>query len=456
MRGLIIAFAASSAALAGCEVAESGRLGGLSVPDVGPAPSDAGVDAGPVAIDASSPDAGGPTPVDAGPPRCARETQAGECECSAVDAREPYARADCPNPEEVCIPWDLLTSRPDVRGAFRRCARPCEVEVDCPLGQTCADVGLSERSGARRICVDSVAGYDELCSGTRVLPREVVVPVSPQQPGIRVGCAEGYTCTRGVLEDAHIDEGVYITRCTSDAECAAPTPYCNPALLFDGAGAPGVCSVARMRRGAVCGPEAPGKLGFTSRCDTSPDTPAGTVCVQVEGLFTPGRGFCVTPCDFDAECPAPRSPSPTCTDFGGGFGICTDGCTNGPEDCPGPGDPGLGRVCMDYLGDGQGGRAGFCMDRLGPSLRMARLDATGMFVDPGDNCFAGAESEEFLRCPEPASCLVRDFRRGVGHCLYGCDPADPQLCVDQLGPGATCIDLSGGQPMSGATFCAGP
>lgn len=451
-------------ALVACNEADTGSLGGLRVPDAGAGPADAAVvvpdsgrepfDGGPGPRDGGFLDAG--PPPDAGPV-CARPTAAGGCACEVIGDPRPFVQADCPDPRDVCVPWDRVSSGAAPLRPFARCARPCRSEVDCGPAERCADVGLPAGSGAERICVDRVADVDERCSGARVLPREAVTQSREvQQPRERVGCVGGATCVRGLLEDAHIDEGVCVDRCTTDADCAAPTPYCNPSLLEGLEGPTGVCSERRLGRGGVCGTSDPNRLGLTNQCDTSPSTPFGTACVQVPGLFAEGEGFCVTPCQSDLECQ--DFGVPTCTLFGGGFGLCIDDCTSVPDSCEGPGADGVGRVCQDYLSDEFGQPAGFCMDRRPPPLTPTLIDAEGSVVEQGDNCFSGPGSD-FLRCPEPTSCVIVDFQNGQGLCIFGCDPTAMGAnarCAREVGPGSTCVgfDMGGGGANRG--YCAAP
>ncbi|MCB9652240.1 MAG: hypothetical protein H6730_37400 [Deltaproteobacteria bacterium] len=444
-------------ALAACNVAETVPLGGLQVPDGGlffpdtgwlPLPDAGPWDGGP--WDAGAWD-GGPLP-DAGPV-CRRPTASGECECNPQVGLLPFEQADCPDPRDVCVPWDDFAWRDDLVRPFARCTRPCFSNADCAAGQSCWAADYPAGSGVARVCVDAVADYDEVCSGTRVTPREAATATREvRQPGVVVGCVAGTTCVRGLLPDGHIDEGVCLGLCDVHEDCAAPTPYCNPRLLEGFATPAGVCSQAQLGRGALCSTGGPQqKVGLTAQCDTSLMTPVNTVCAGADGLVGEGLGICITLCNSDAECPL-EGPQATCSSLGQDFGFCTDGCTSALDTCVGPGQ-GLGRTCMDYVGDENGQTIGLCMDRLPPPLRPAVMDLTGNILDPGDNCFP-QPSTDFLRCPEPASCILGGLDMGL--CMYGCligAPGADAECAQILGPGAACVAV-GGDPQQ--SFCGAP
>lgn len=447
-----------------CREAPTEALGGLARPDAGPQFPDATlppVDAGqPPPPDAGIRDSG---PIDVGP-QCARPTPGGDCACTATaPALGPYQQDDCPAPEDRCVPWDEVSGRLDLRGSFQRCARPCRSNLDCEGRERCTVSGLPRESGASMICVDRVVDLDEVCSGTRARPGEAVTPQgSLLEPGVRVGCRAGLECVLGLGEDFHIDEGACLVRCNADAQCDPATPYCNPNVLTGRDGPTGVCSTAQLGRGGVCGPEQPGRLGITSQCDTSAQTPPNTACFQIPDLLPEGQGICMTVCEAAADCPLQGGVQSECTYFGPDLGICTDPCSSYPQDCPGPGLDGAGRVCMDYLGDDNGESVGFCMDRRRPVLAPAQLAADGTLIEMGDNCFpaAGTGTTDFLRCPEGAGCLIVDFGQGLGLCLFGCDAATAQgnpACTQYVGPASTCTALDVNGPMFGsAGYCATP
>lgn len=413
------------------------------------------------------PDAGQPAPdagpIDTGPtdagPRCLRPTANGGCACSSRSpAPGPYQQDDCPDPRELCVPWDNLSGRQDVLGPFQRCARPCESDSDCESQELCAVSSAPPGSGAHRICMDRRASVDRLCSNTRAVAREAVVAdAPPQAPGVRIGCEEGLECVLNIREDLHVDEGACVVRCLSDAECGGSTPYCNPNLLPAADGRTGVCSQARRSRGSVCASAIDGRLGITNQCDTSAATPPATVCVRVQGLLEGEQGICMTSCETDLQCPSESGQAGVCNLFGGSLGLCVDSCSNNPDSCEGPGSDGVGRVCMNYLGDGNGNTIGLCMDRKAPPIQPARLDSFGMVIDMGDNCFDAGGSDRFLQCPEASSCVIVDFNTGIGLCLFGCAEGQPEgnaTCEQQLGAGATCVSVSAGPQASG--FCADP
>ncbi len=415
---------------------------GADVPDVGPRDADGGPDA------------------DTGPrPGCVDGAEGCACTTTATRAAVPFVQEDC-QADLVCVSWDLITRQrvgTELDGPVKSCVKPCQQDAECGAGRTCAAFGFGEETGAGRICVDAVAGFDEFCSGSRLDTERVVDPETEDQVDRIIACGPGLACQIGTFGDFfNPDEAICLGLCDTDADCGAELPYCNPRFFASTSTTDpflGVCSPARLPQGAVCGSTGGQPFRITTACDTSEETcgadPDGCpVCVTIpldaNSSITPdGQGVCISRCTDQLACAGDRVCVPEF--FQDGAGACSDQCTTSPESCAGAGTLGQGQDCLP-LGD-----AAFCADRqAAPALAPSTWSLDGQLTAPGDDCTGDLQSGSFLRCPEGASC-VPTAQRGL--CIFGCTPGDPvdgaALCRDLLGTEtATCA-----APQEGVGVC---
>lgn len=426
----------------------------VGFPDSGVNPSDTGVGMDATPGDTGPRDTG---PGDSGPTDTGiivdpcTDGEEG-CECTSSITALPFLQDDC-QAGLLCIPWDALSQRTDLTDAFQTCVKPCTTDTECGTGRICTDAfGFGATSGAERICADAPGGIDEFCGGSRQTVS--VVPQVNKETTQITGCPTGSQCLIGTFSDIHVDEGICLSFCQDDTECAAPTPYCNPRLFTSTATATpfiGVCSERAIGAGSFCGSQDPDKLGLTSRCDTSeaacgPNQASCPVCIGLPAGFAPdGLGVCTPRCSATVPCRDNENGLPqNCIE---GFlgsqpdGVCSVGCTNFPENCSGPGVNNLGRTCVTGLAIGQD-PFNFCTDRYGPALVAATVDSAGQLVSEGDDCLADPNNFSNFRCPQGALCL--DDGNGAGLCLYGCgrvNPADATICDTVLTQTATCAPI---------------
>ena len=367
------------------------------------------------------------------------------CQSSFSPSSFSFAQDDCGS-GLLCIPWDLVAEEEQLTGPVQSCVLPCTVDADCgqnPDGSRrhCVDSGFNEASGAPRICVDEVADVDQYCGYSRLSSSRVPdVPI--RTPGAMIGCRAGIDCIQRFFEDVHVSEGVCGRLCSSTAECAGSgLPYCNPAAIQIPDGGTtvgiGICSDRQRGLGALCGTADAASAGFSTRCDTSVETPAGTMCVPGEsdllGFDLPeGLGICATICNANRPCGNDPVLGPmTCSDLfltflGESIGLCGTGCTRFPDNCGGAGGRGGGRFCGPAAAAG----AEFCIDVEPPTLRPGEIVNGVRDETVGDDCLADGNR---LSCPPGSSCIPNS--EGTrGWCYYGCstDPNAPPVCNDLL------------------------
>lgn len=373
------------------------------------------------------------------------------CECTSTITQFPLAQDDCQT-GLLCVPWDSISGRTDLTGPFQSCVKPCTTDTECGTGRVCTDAfGLGANSGAEKFCADAPGGIDEFCGGSRLTVSRV--PQVNKETTQITACPTGTQCLIGVFSDIHVDEGICLSLCQNDTECAAPTPYCNTRLFTSSSTVTpfiGVCSEKALAAGSLCGSPDPNKLGLTTRCDTSvagcgPNAAACPVCIGLPEPFAPdGMGICTQRCSATVPCrDTENGLAQTCIE---GFlssapdGVCSVGCSSFPDNCQGQGVNNLGRTCVEGLAVGQDPFT-FCTDRYGPALVPATLNAAGQLTSEGDDCLADPAAFTFYRCPEGAFCLDPDGTGASGVCVYGCGrtaPAGSDICRSVLTQTATC------------------
>lgn len=347
----------------------------------------------------------------------------------------------------VCVPFDLLTGRNDLTGPVQSCVKTCSTDADCGAGQTCAETGFGEASGAGSICMDRIAQYDEPCGFSRGLVSRVP-DVELMTSGEIVGCAQGTECLIGVFGDIHPDEGLCLAFCQNDGECGGSTPYCNPKVFTSSSTVTpfiGVCSTGKYGQGGLCGSENPAKLGVASRCDSSDAAHPNMACFGTPDV-PDGLGACIALCNTTDSACRPNGPSglaQTCVPFpeifdpGDDFsGLCSVECDNFPDNCAGDG-AGVGQYCSGPFQFSQTGNSfSFCADRTTPSWVGATFNSQGMVVSQGDNCGGNA-----TKCPEPGFCAGDGS--GNGLCVVGCNTSTTAMttaCSTLLNsPTAVCL-----------------
>jgi hypothetical protein len=390
---------------------------------------------------------------------CVNNTEGCTCTSTVTMQPLPFAQESCEG-GLVCVHWDNISGLAvgmELEGEVKTCVRPCVDHADCGPDRYCAAAFPFDAAavGFEKVCVDRLAGYDEVCSGSRLATEQIVDPAVASLADDIVACEEGLTCQLFTFGNAfNPDEGVCANLCQSDADCCGreDLPYCNP--RFFATTDPmnpflGMCSDNRHPNGAICGSTDPNKIfRISTGCDTSeytcgPDGLSCPVCVginldQNNSLTPTGTGICMSPCDATAPCWDNRTCIPNF--FQSGQGVCSDTCTSLPETCPGTGSLGNGQDCLEL----QGG-ASFCTDRYTPAL-VASTWANGMITAPGGDCTGDLENYSFFRCPDHATCLPT---MDQGFCVFGCRFMDPMLgdtlCQTILNaPTATCVEPQAG------------
>lgn len=374
------------------------------------------------------------------------------CECTSSITALPFLQDDC-QAGLVCVPWDNISGRTNLTGAFQTCVKPCLVDSECGTGRVCSDsFGLGATSGAEKICADATAGIDQFCGASRQTVS--VVPMVNKETTQITACPTGTECTLRTFGDVHIDEGICLTFCQDNSDCAAPTPHCNPRFFTSNSTTTpfiGVCSEGSFGRGALCGTPEPGRLGLTAQCDTSEATCGANnancpVCFAgtLSGLVNlpEGVGACLSRCSLAQPCETEAGLNETCIPdiFNAEpAGLCSVSCSNFPEDCPGDGAAGNGRTCVGGL-QIAGEPLSFCLDKAaGTPLVAATLNSAGQITSEGDDCFGDIDAFSAYRCPRGASCL--DDGQGAGLCVYGCGrttPAGGDICRTAVSQTATC------------------
>lgn len=431
--------------------ADGGTSPRPDVPDTGPADADSGP------RDADS----GPGDADTGPrpPTCVDGAEGCACTTTATRAAVPFVQEDC-EAGLLCVSWDLISGMQvgdELDAPVKSCVRPCQQDAECGVGRTCAAFGFGAETGAGRICVDALAGFDEICSGSRLTTERVVDPETENQADTIVACQPGLDCQIGTFGDFfNPDEAVCLGLCDTDADCTNPAlPYCNPRFFASTSTTDpflGVCSTARLPHGALCGSTGGQPFRISTACDTSEatcgtDPDACPICVAIpfdanSSLTPTGQGVCISRCTDAVPCAGDRTCVPEF--FQDGAGACSDQCSPSPDLCGGAGSVGHGQDCLP-LGD-----AAFCTDRQAGPLAPSTWSADGQLLTNGGDCTGDLESASFFRCPEGAFCAPT--QQG-GLCVFGCTPGDAvdgaALCRTLLNTQtATCAE-----PQAGVGVC---
>jgi hypothetical protein len=399
------------------------------------------------------------------PDPCPNGTEGCECTSTSTAVNIPFRQEDC-QADLLCVEWDLISNLriggadPQLEGAVKTCVKPCVADGDCGANRFCKGLVFTPQTGAEKICVDRVAGYDEFCSGSRLATEMVSDPLVMDGTDQMTACEDGLACQLFQFGDSfNPDEAICMNFCQTDTDCTHPMlPYCNPRFFTSTSTTDpfiGVCSDGPHPNGAICGSSDPDKV-FTiaTACDSSeatcgPNADACPVCVTINldqnnSLTPEGQGICMSPCNNMTPCFADRTCIPMF--FQNGNGVCSDSCSSLPDTCPAAGSLGNGMDCLEL----QGG-ASFCTDRYTPALAPSVWStATGMITIPGGDCVGDLNAYSFFRCPDRSTCLPTQDQ---GYCVFGCTPGDAMygqtLCQDILGTmTATCTE-----PQMGFAIC---
>lgn len=337
------------------------------------------------------------------------------CSCRA-DGSPDFRQRDCGD-ELVCIPWGRF--RPSIADAVQSssgdtCVRPCVADAACGPDRACRPVGIEQNGEPLLGCVDEVAGMDDFCGASR-RSASITLGITLKTAGVMHGCDFGLTCQR--FDDHHVEEGVCVVTCIEDLDCPADYPFCIDR------GSVGTCSSGLYGWGAACGTRDPTKAGVVDECATS-SAGSDLACiglVEVRSQF----GYCMARCGNNGECPL---TNPGLASECHANVVCASDCDVAPDDCDGDG-AGFGRVCTGF--SNSGGPYRVCVDRLGPPLKLARVDRFGnLEIDPDDgDCYSVpfADDPELAlrkyRCPEPSYCQVQSDNtpEPFGFCVVGCD-----------------------------------
>ncbi len=377
------------------------------------------------------------------------------CGCTSSFARgdAAFARDDCIDSDNLCVPWDVLSGRGmEVMIPAQSCVKPCTVDADCgrtddgaPRACTAVEIpGAPIQLGS--ICVDRVAELDAFCGtsgNTTVLVTTEGARV--HTPEALVGCAPDAVCLLNTFDTLNPDEGVCVQACgrAEDAPCPAASPYCNPVGLEIGTSTAGLCVPHRRGFGAWCDLDDPERGGFATACDAA--GPARLQCLDLNVIGIPA-GVCFEECneggaDPDDACDATdpdQGIACQVLDPTTGDGVCvhTDVALD-RDTCAGLGTEGEGRVGFGVVFGDERIPARWCVDRFAPSLAPARFDASGAIVTTGDFC--GENPLDAYHCPEPSLCS------SDGVCFVGCALADATYCdgalatLGQTSTTATCF-----------------
>jgi hypothetical protein len=369
--------------------------------------------------DAGAADAGGIRP-------CVNDLEGCGCTPSATSPR-----GSCTYPDNRCVTWDNASG-------FSTCVAMCETSADCSfsdVGPHCGDVGLSHK-----VCTTQPAERDDVCRGN----------LTEQTP--MAGCQDGLQCFLKSVPMQAAFEGLCGEPCSPGSGgpqggCAAPFGYCNPTAVTHTATSgsvltSGVCSVRRNREGNYC------QAVLSNRCDTH--VSGGVFACLLQGAVgPPGHGVCVETCRLDLPQPQCRSFDPvlglaTCVQFDPAnaiSGVCTQPCSNHPDNCTGAGNTGLGRTCVDSLALAPQLPLSFCWDITAPLLAETIGSFNGgnlQILQPGDPC-AGVPSG-VSRCPDNTTCIQNACVRG---CSTAQDPRRPRGgCETSTSTASSCYPLT--------------
>lgn len=439
--------------------------------DGGPTASDAGgitSDSGTGPPDAFLPtDAG--TPVDSGGridagPFDAGTPPAGPCPahwpgCRCTPSGMPPSQGSCVDPTNICA--ELSTT-------LAVCHRECVLDTDCAglsiAGNRPAPLCLDG------VCVEVERKDDESCRLHALGGRQLA------------GCRPGASCIAigGAVPPG---EGTCLQFCTPTpldptGGCPLDLPYCNPNVLNNAGTNIGVCSAAALNAGARCR----GGDTFTRRCNSDPA--AGRLfclsndIVDIWRSLPQDEGFCIEDCDPAApSCAGTRDPAlgpGRCINLGTGaggqaVGLCSNGCSELPNNCSGPG-LGAGARCLETslrVGTSTGGTIGLCTDVQTPTIAEAPIaNVNNRPALPAgataDDCYGGGRDGTALRCEHDTMCFetLGTPALPVAGCVRMCTrtataaPYDANECASSLRfPGAVCVPLSTTSPGIDVGFC---
>jgi hypothetical protein len=428
------------------------------------------------------------------------------CGCTPVDApgAANFSQSDCSDPDLRCVPFDdifedewtdTFIGIQTPQGAMATCVRNCETDADCDTasGQVCQNdyfIHNVPGGGLDGICVDRVAGVDELCKLSRrsqnLLQLEnnmgQTVTIDRLVPGSElVGCEEGLTCytnfveLQGRLYDGvsgivHPDEGVCTEFCFEDGDCDATQgrDRCGLGIIFGNAG---FCTDELRLPGDQCGqPPASGNWRGSSLCPTVDGV--DQFCSFVEA----GVGFCLEVCGQMGTCTS------TPTGVAGSDYVCDDSGFCDVSSCGA--DQGYAEPCEDsdkacrefvFTGTENGqtvvlGTPSMCVeiDALAPFFVPGEVSSQGQLT-PGDDCLPNmGVLGDVMSCEKGFACARVQAQTGnpVDNCLPFCQFGEADAddyCEDLIGTGSTCIDASNtlvdlltGNQLSSAGLCTTP
>ncbi len=481
-RVVLVTFASALGFVAACSGDGNDPLPGGTDAGLDNGNNNGGDDGGSIFV--PSLDAGVP---DSGIAPCEQGTEGCSCEWTP-GSFVPLDRGDC-EVGLLCVPWDEIPLvDPGLIDEVKTCVQPCDVDADCGANsngtqRVCRPSGLTEATGAPRICFDEEAEVDEFCGFSRLTASQLPGGVRAT-PGRMVACPEGTPCQP--FGDIDVDEGICLTLCADDGECPESLPYCNPRLFMNASDGSdlGVCSPGPLTVGEVCGSPNPASAGLTTLCDTSSTAVANVAClpgvaVGLDSMPIPPttQGICTPLCTDESPCQYidPVLGPTTCSSlylpvpFGNSqtSGVCGSGCSSFPNTCTGDGVGGAGQFCASAdgvsFGDGLDDAIGsaFCVDIVPPTLTPVTIEGGLADLNSGDNCRT-LDTTDILSCPRESFCSRLTL--SDGRCVFGCSTdaqADPLFCDVVLGttsttstsPVSLCLPFG---PNDDAGFCSLP
>lgn len=306
---------------------------------------------------------------------CTPKAEAGEA-CS-------YANLNRPEPGDLAIPCKPgLSCNPildDSSNGAGLCVAACstgslcEVDSQCPAGQSCAPANVGNDSTGFSVCRPLGSDATHRCGS-----HDDCVPTSYcNAQGV---CAADSAISGSCTEDAQCPDGTFCdtgtctaftqngTACTRDPE-TFEAPECGPTAvgcIYDEDAGETICSTAKVANGAACEEDYDCASGLCEQltADGVPEdmvcyagAAAGDACDDIPASFVASRTRCAPGLECDADtnlCYALLGPGANCEAEAGGVAddmvcatTCEDTwgefmCSDGPVDIL---DGGTGLVC---------------------------------------------------------------------------------------------------------------
>lgn len=384
-------------------------------------------------------------PEDSGVPDIALEGEL--CEASTDETSTALAQDNC-DTGLSCVPWDSYQiafqgagAPPEItEGSIQTCVQECEMDTDCGAGRFCSRQQLlGSAIGNIGVCVDDLAGVDEVCGASAISDRLIrnddgqLVNRIKTNPGDQVGCEEGLSCQYNLLSDVHPDEGFCQEICATDADCTNPeVPVCYEGFFNGGEG---FCGANEPRHGGYCGEVDPGDkfVRIAYGCGFE-----DVGCLTLSGQETPNGNFGIcfelcsqTDSDCDKTVDGNGLGQGECfvNPNNGQEGICVSNCRpavfnqqlvkliGGSDLCPDDQFCRAYNVTLSQTFQVQG--VTLCQEVLDPVLTPTTFDDNANPRTPlGDDCSDGFDS---FRCPSGHSCVDSGQAVPDRICVPHCD-----------------------------------